>query len=90
MGDAFVMGTEREETQQMSGEDGDAPQQDAASVSKCPCLLADAFFFLNPIYSPFQLYNCPSVLHLEQTKRTGVMESRRRNKKTSTATFRGA
>lgn len=39
MGDAFVMGTEREEKEQMSGEDGDAPHQDAASVSKCLCLL---------------------------------------------------
>lgn len=34
MGDAFDMGTEREEKEQMSGEDDDAPHQDAASVSK--------------------------------------------------------
>lgn len=34
MDDAFDMGTEREENEQMSGEDGDAPHQDAASVSK--------------------------------------------------------
>lgn len=33
MGDAFDMGTEGEEKEQMSGEDGDAPHQDAASVS---------------------------------------------------------
>lgn len=38
-GDALVMGAEREEKEQMSGEDGDAPHQDAASVSKCPCSL---------------------------------------------------
>lgn len=42
-GDAFVMGTEREEKEQMSGEDGDAPHQDAASVSKYLCLLAYVF-----------------------------------------------
>lgn len=33
VGDAFDMGTEGEEKEQMSGEDGDAPHQDAASVS---------------------------------------------------------
>lgn len=39
--DAFDMGIEREENEQMSGEDGDAPHQDAASVSKL------VFIFLN-------------------------------------------
>lgn len=37
------MGAEREEKEQMSGEDGDAPHQDAASVSKYLCLLAYVF-----------------------------------------------
>lgn len=35
MRDAFDMGTEREENEQVSGEDADVPHQDAASVSKC-------------------------------------------------------
>lgn len=48
MGDAFDMGTEREEKEQRSGEDGDAPHQDAASVST-------SVFFLIEIYSIYKL-----------------------------------